>query len=494
MRTVYLLLGVLLLGLEGWRANAQNYRPFGPQRTYHYQTAGTPAHLHTFRVDSVYAAGSDSIFCFNRTNGYLASVGGGQSYPRPMSRRNVFGGFQRWSAATGEAVFTAADTTAAVRLLTQAAVGQSWAFTPAVQATLVSRQAGQLLGQPDTVLTIHLSDGMTIQLARRYGLLAGPGFDYYLGRSYEPSLVQRPFVLAGVPELALGTADLRWSSIWDLRPGDDLYYQASSTGEIATPGGTSARSRYRLRILGRQLNATGDSLRFTADRTEMQDLFSAIYWSGTQQTRYAHQPLHRFTVPLEGATPMLTAVPNENQGAAFFPSGSWPAVLHPDTLDNHATFGNRFYFEGGSTVRYAAGLGQVYEHRYWMDDPTIPGSGHHVSYRLTGFVKNGHAWGDTAAIVLGTPPPRQLVPVTLLPNPSESTDRPPLLTCSLDEPQVVTLALYDALGRQLWTHTQQLMAGEQRLPINSRPLTPGLYRLRLTLADGRQRVLALVRQ
>jgi hypothetical protein len=58
------------------------------------------------------------------------------------------------------------------------------------------------------------------------------------------------------------------------------------------------------------------------------------------------------------------------------------------------------------------------------------------------------------------------------------------------------LALYDATGRTVWQQTSAVLgAGPQRLAVGvGVALTPGLYRLRVTLADGRQRLLPLVRE
>ena len=121
--------------------------------------------------------------------------------------------------------------------------------------------------------------------------------------------------------------------------------------------------------------------------------------------------------------------------------------------------------------------------------------------RLIGFVKNNGAirWGITTApqplpLAGSADLPRRL-PVTLAPNPV-AVGTSPTVQFTLNRAQAVALTVCDAVGRVVAaTAPAALAAGPQRLPVpGTAALTPGVYHVRLTLADGRQTHLRLVHE
>lgn len=484
------LVGGLLLA-AGLPASAQNWRPFGPGRTYHYREFGQfgkPDSIYTLRVDSTYTVGTDTAYCFNRTSFFFLG-GNRQSAPSTgqPQRRNLFGGTMRWSAATGEAVFTAEGTSASVRLLTRAAIGQSWAFSPTVQATVTARYSAVVLGQYDTVQVVSLSDGHMVQLSRSYGLVSGTSLDYYLGQTYWEPLTRRSLLLDGLPELQLGAPALTHYTLWDWQPGDEYYYRATYTSGITQPGSGSWRSHSRLLITGRQLNPAGDTLRFTGQRRIVTETYLAPYWSGpSRSTLTAAQPT-TLTIALTDAVP-LTAT-QSTLGPPHLQLQ--PIVQQASVFSNRPSVMASFYFEGGVRQQYTLGLGQTYAEHYV--DPTVLGGDYHQEDWLVGYVKNGVSWGDTAAIVLGHRSAVATLPATLAPNPA-TAGAEPILSFTAERTQLVGLTLYDAVGRVVWRQQVRCVAGEQAVSVPTQTLAPGLYRLRLLLADGRQRHLPLLSQ
>lgn len=484
MLTRTLLLGVGLLGLAGARAaQAQNYRPFGPGRTYHYREASAVAggsdSLYTFRVDSLGALpGGDSLLRFNKTS-RLYSTG---YSPGREQRVNLYGGWMRWNAATGTARFGAAHSSTTVELQTRAVIGQSWPFTPSVQATITARVVQTVLGQPDSVLTISLSDSNTIRLSRRYGIVSGPDFTFYLGQTYRPAPPTQlhTLTLAGLPEAGLPGVDLTWPALVDLQPGDSLFYRnwnfesSSSSCIMITCAGNDSHWQEAIVVRGRQLSASGDTL------TVQVDYVTANGAIPTWPLRFT-----RFNPALSaaGAAPGLGGM-----------TGTYAIMQHLDSLGGlpEARM-NALIPDAGSDRWYAPGLGCTYQ----RDSYAFCCFGFNEK-RLIGFYKSGTQirWGDTRL-----PPPLSAstaiirLPASLAPNPAPA-GAAPALSFTLDQPQAVSLTLYDAVGRVVWRQTMAgLAAGPQRLPVaGGAALTPGLYRLRVTLADGRQRLLPLVRE
>ena len=489
-----------LLGLAtAPAARAQNFRPFGPGRTYHYQEtaaqAGAADSLFTFRVDSVALSGTDSVFYFNRT----APLPGPWSAPPTDFRRiNLFGGWMRWNGATGVATFGAADTTATVELRTRAAAGTSWPFTDSLTAAITSvRVSGA--PTPDTILTITVSDGRRIEVSRGWGLLESPAFDYYLGRTY--SAVRRPrrLELAAVPEVGVGTADMRWEAMCDLQPGDTLYYYDRQSVEgLLGPGqiSYSIRSWDEIAVQQRQPSLNGDTLRFDCQLTRSSIRYDDAAFLFPDTTTF----VSGVAFPLMFVRPASGFMTGTSIGGLARPGGLGDndgalGYRHPDSLANRPQLLSQWVaidVSGGSA--YAAGLGEVRSEFF------VGGAGYTYSLRrLIGFVKDNGAtrWGNTTAPqpLAVSPDLASRLPASLAPNPAPAGTAP-TIAFTLDQPQAVALALYDAVGRTVWQQTTgTLGTGSQRLPVATGvSLTPGLYRLRLTLADGRQRLLPLVRE
>ncbi len=479
-------------------AHAQRYRPFGPGRTYHYQKTAAPLaadSLFTFRVDSAAVSGADSVYYFNRTVRQNAMWG---SPTANLRRINVFGGWMRWNGATGVAILGAADTTATVELHTRATNGVSWRFTDSLTAAIT---AFRITGfpAPDTILTITVSDGRRIEISRWLGILEGPAFDYYLGRTYAARRRPRRLELAAVPELQVGTMDTRWAAMCDLQPGDTLlYYQRVAMQGPLGPGqqSSSLRSWEALAVQQRRQSLNGDTLRVDCHLTRRSLHYDDDQFSQLDSSSFISNANFQllFIRPTDG---FLTGIGlnNANHFGGLWTNSSTIGYQHPDSLANRPILLDPWIaIDVGGTSAYAAGLGEVLREEY------VGGAGYRQSRRrLIGFVKNNGAsrWGITA-----TPEPLSVpaalptrLPATLAPNPAPA-GAAPTVSFTLDKPQAASLVLYDAVGRPVWQHTTAALgASAQRVPVAPGvSLTPGLYRLRLTLADGRQRVLPLVRE
>ncbi|HYE77504.1 MAG TPA: hypothetical protein VEI97_05930, partial [bacterium] len=416
-RIVTLLVFCLAAGLPGAEvARAQNWRPFGEGRTYHYREAGGAAGvadtLYTFRVDSAYVQGGDSVWCFNRTGGSPHGIARGM-------RINLFGGWMQWNPMTGEARMGAEGTAVSATLLTRAAVGQTWAFTPTVQATMTGRQATTTLGLADTVATISLSDGQTVQLSRRLGVVSGPGFDYYLGRTHLRGLRRRALTLAAVPEVAPSELDTRWEGIWSWQVGDELYYRTRSSFEdynIMNPQPPSSTlGMQQLIVRGRRVSANEDTIMFDLEEVANLAWYGNSFWGGAPAfTMYTSGQIIRQRVVRDQVPTLLTGVPGLIPSHHHFAYAE-PAWQRADTfLNRPVTELHVMVPDWGSDVAYAPGLGAVLERweggvNSWSMQESL----------LVGYVSGALRWGNTSVPQpLGVGDAAVALPAGLLPNPS----------------------------------------------------------------------------
>ena len=161
---------VLLTALGAGPVRAQQYRPFRFGASYQLvatTTAGDTTHL--LRLASRTVQASDSVFAFAPRTSYQRRTPG-QSYCGDYVRRadNLFG--TTMTLRPGGVVVLAAANGRTFTLKPRAPLGQVWAATAAgLTAQVTARALGTVLGQPDSLATIALSDGATLVLSRRFG-------------------------------------------------------------------------------------------------------------------------------------------------------------------------------------------------------------------------------------------------------------------------------------------------------------------------------------
>ncbi len=497
------LLGFSLLLTAALTAAAQNYRPFGPGRTYHYReaaaVAGASDEVFTFVVDSSAATATDSVFWFNRVHpmtriGQLTVL---TSPGRYATRLGLFGSYCTWEAHTGRARFGADGSAEILTLLTRAAVGQSWPFGAGLTATLTARERTTVLGRADSVVTIVLSDGQTLRIGQITGYQAGPSFEAYFQRSaWTPfSGVPRVVSLAGVPEVS-GTsgADLRWNTIWDWQSGDQFFYADSTSFEDISIGPNprppySTRSWRSLTVLTRQV--VRDTLHFTFASTGYGIAYGSSNWSGTP-TGYPvvaawQAPL---TIPLQQLALLSGTNGSDQPIVTYQPVNTSWIQSRPDIYEGLVRAQlSSFHPDGGLEAWYAPTLGVTYYAEYRGG----PNSQSLRSTRLIGYTKNNglRRWGNTAAPQpLAAPAEQTTLAATLAPNPAAAATT---LRLTLPRATALHLTLLDPLGRAVWQQTSPQPAGDVAVAVPTAGLPVGVYHLRVAGASGRPVVLPLMR-
>ena len=260
MKLLATLLLALLIALGACPVRAQQYRPFRFGASYQLvatTTAGDTTHL--LRLVSRQTQAGDSVFTFAPRTSYQRRTPGPSSYCGDYVRRadNLFGATLR--LRPGAEYVLAATTGRTFTLKPRAPLGQAWAATAAgLTAQVMARSLGTVLGQPDSLATIALSDGATIVLSRRFGWVSGPALGHYLNTR----LPAAALTLTALPELGLGSPRLGAFVVYDFQPGDVFLRKTTSLGYMGPGAPCTSYQWTRDSILSRTLSANGDTLRY----------------------------------------------------------------------------------------------------------------------------------------------------------------------------------------------------------------------------------------
>ena len=512
MKNAYYLpaLAALLAAAPAARAQ-QAWQPFRAGPIYQYTETGTPGDTtHTLQLGpgAAVAGTADTLYRFNRRapRAVVAAfrVGGGNGYQ--LVADNLFGATLR---VQPRAVFVlAAANGRTLTLRPRAPLGQNWAAGPAgLTAHVMSRGVAPVPGgAADSVALLMFSDGQTVQLSRRYGLLAGPSLDSYLnGRNRRRSLTLTGLQGQAPVPLRVGPA-----AAFDFQPGD-LLQRHRMEGSSVLGTAPCTETWIQDSVLTRALSPARDSVRYTV-RTRR--LFRGYGQAGAPSpfcsvtgTTYS-VAVGRLAVPTQAAGNNVAQLTN-----AFSPSANASPSYAPGQVTGPAVRSARYlrrpeweqqtcvaqngltadstFLQGtidyGSSTRYAAGLGLT--RRYsssYMD---------YADEQLVAYRKGTEVWGTFFSF-------RQLLAArTVRPAASTAAFPQPFgadLTVKFDlaRPQPVALALHDALGRTVLVQpaAAPLAAGPQQLVLATRHLPAGLYTLRIDLlGEGRSEVLKVVR-
>lgn len=188
---------------------AQNWQPFRGGEVYHYcLDSNTDSLVTSIYMDSVAVAGGDSIFFFQENFEYRPDI---EKYIRHFPH---FIGKQMIKRS--DSSYLLKDDTLTFVLLPHSSLGQNWVCDSStnVVATVTTLDTITLFGFQDSVKTISLSNGKSLQLSKNFGLIRCS--DFYSGSTY---------VLAGLQNAAVGLHPLTISEIYDFEVGDVFMYE-----------------------------------------------------------------------------------------------------------------------------------------------------------------------------------------------------------------------------------------------------------------------------
>lgn len=351
-------------------------------------------------------------------------------------------------------------------LFPMAQPGESWVLDTAqnLMATVQAIQAQMVLGEPDFVKTISLSNGAQILLSKGHGILQFP--DGNSGATFD---------LTGIPSRSLGENLPGWKAFYDFEQGDVLEYESHYSWAPGTPADLFTRNKRK--ILGRFWDA--DTLVYAVE----QFFYKSLYWSGPPSPFYTHNT-HLWKIHPALSEPCTDGYPGQFFEASDLPNTGQGSLLSwmPDTLYGFSqVLGKVMHpFEwGGCALMYKPtgteeevlpcdGCGTSYHRRHSVG---LGLTSHAVSCfeawdygQLTGWVKGGDTTGiitPDSFFLVSTLPEPLAIPVQVAPNPSNG-DWLLLFPDTATEP--LRFLLRDMHGRLMLQGDIRQGAGQQRIP------------------------------
>ena len=489
----------------------QAWQPFRAGTIYQYSETATPGDTtHTLQLGpgAAVAGTADTVYRFNRRapkpNVQQFQPGNGSDYQ--LVADNLFGATLR--AQPGAVFVLAAANGRTLTLRPRAPLGQSWAAGPAgLVAHVMSRGVTQVLGRPDSVALIMLSDGQDIRLSKRHGLLDGPSLDSYLnGRNRRRALVLTALSAAG---RAVGPLVVGERATFDFQPGDVFQRHGSggAFGSVCTEIWTQDS------IISRTPSRTGDSVSYAIrTRTLYRNYGQAgapfgfcsatgSGYSATTATRLVtnvvgirNQQVRALTNAFAGSGSSTAAGFGEVTGPAvrsarYFRRPEWEQQLcnlpsGSGPIADSARL--QMVLDNGRSIRYALGLGITCSITSSFDQTTVT--------ELVAYRKGSETWGIMFIFrqLLATRATRPAASTTAFPQPFGASLA---VKFDLARPQAVRLALHDALGRTVMVRpAAAAAAGSQQLVLDTQVLPAGLYTLHIgLLGEGRTEVLKVLK-
>ena len=489
----------------------QAWQPFRAGTIYQYSETATPGDTtHTLQLGpgAAVAGTADTVYRFNRRapkpNVQRFQPGNGSDYQ--LVADNLFGATLR--AQPGAVFVLAAANGRTLTLRPRAPLSQNWAAGPAgLTAHVMSRGVTQVLGRPDSVALIMLSDGQDIRLSKRHGLLDGPSLDSYLnGRNRRRALVLTALNVAG---RAVGPLVVGARAAFDFQPGD-VFQRHGSGGAF---GSVCTETWTQDSVISRAPSRTGDSISYairtrTLYRNYGQAGAPAGFCSATG-SGYSATTATRLVTAAVGVNQQVSALTNAFAGggnpnptfnigevtgpavrsARYFRRPEWEQQLcnlpsGSGPIADSARL--QLVLDNGRSTRYALGLGATRISTFSFDQTTI--------LELVAYRKGSEIWGTFFSFpqLLAARATRPAASTAAFPQPFGASLA---VKFDLARPQAVCLALHDALGRTVLVRpAAALAAGSQQLVLDTQVLPAGLYTLHIgLLGEGRTEVLKVLK-
>ncbi|HKR04402.1 MAG TPA: T9SS type A sorting domain-containing protein [Bacteroidia bacterium] len=209
---------------------SQNWQPLSIGWKYNYKLDNLNVVANTVWIDSSNVMGSDSIFYLNRIvmhcDTCTAALGGSNPCDSCYALKNQPHFLQREVLKLADGNFYFNDTSKIV-LNSFAALNDTWLFDSVanITAQIISTALSTVFGINDSVKTILLSSGDTINFSKNYGILQFPNL--YGQNSY--------YRLAGIEGPNLGEQVPGFRQIFDFNVGDIFHYVGEYIDGSAMP-------------------------------------------------------------------------------------------------------------------------------------------------------------------------------------------------------------------------------------------------------------------
>ena len=439
---------------------AQQWRPVNSSEQFNFRIDTADFISHVISVDSVSLAGGDSVFHFNRVVTKCWNCSNPEVYlcnqPQFLEKEMV--------ALPGGVCFF--NNPGGFVLKSLAEVGDSWLFdtTAAVTAQVTGKSFQMIFGQWDSVKTITLSSGQSIQLSKNNGIIAFPVF----GQNSQ-------YLLEGIAGRNTGILLPGFMEIYDFQPGDVFQYRFK---QISLVIGGGSVALVKKRVLSRDSTALGYSYeieKLTMSWPESMngipgpvshhyDIFTSYYTDSDSNIcnyypgRMVMDPLHYD----DDFVSFMTITPDTGQVISRI-------VGAPDNF-LYYNYGTDTLFRSYAALfsdKYSTGLGAV----AYIED----GFEWYTHNLLIGYVKNG----DTTGIVYpddfileNVAQTEREQSITVFPIPAHNKVN---LRLQDSNSRIVSLEVYSSDGRKMPGFRDQDLAESVGVDVSA--LLPGMYHL-----------------
>lgn len=192
---------------------AQNWQLVVPGETYHYRLDNADFITHTIKVDSVQQINNQTVYFLNRI---LRKVSTGPSEFEYYKDMGQFLQQNLWTHSDGSIQLESISDFlgfVSIKLYPSANLGFTWDAENNTTANISSVELGEVLGQPDSLKTIHFSDGNEWVISKNHGLISCP--DLVNGGTVR---------LSGLESLNLGDRLYRFEDFFDFELGSLFEY------------------------------------------------------------------------------------------------------------------------------------------------------------------------------------------------------------------------------------------------------------------------------
>lgn len=480
--SIYLL---LLFSSFFHQVSAQNYAPFSPARSYHYQFQPVAQSLarYNVRLLTPVIQGMDTVYPFNlaaRTINIPDTTDCDMNMVASIydwNQINYFGDSIRYHS-NGDFTWVMEN---GDRLLIKPyeSTGVSWNSGPSLTASIVSRSMQNVMGVMDSVISINFSNGASLGISENFGAVSFPE-----PRTLTATTPGINWNLVSIPEVNPGTP-FGFSEIFDFDIGDKFGYQS---GTLPFTGGSIIMDgRFiNLEIIAKYESPNRDTFKYQALRSVL--VINSSFWGGadtayilpvdTQFINY-YQPQYPILARPHGAVVIFPYMQTplrlwDRQKTAW--NNRWNVRYHSSVVGDtcHTILFN--YYDSNAHSEYTEGLGLTLHSTTSIFDGV---------YELLCYEKGSEVRGtciDFGTYVNTDPSYFPEISLEIGPNPASD-----FLNWRIkgSSPGETELRLMDLNGKEILREHSQGSMAFQSGKLNLDGIPPALYLLQIRDESGR---------
>lgn len=432
------------------------------------QEGGAEAH-YFYRIDRPFLPGESVVGCSGGTYSNRTAYALNQDHYFGQKALLAPGGRCTFVSSAGDSFVVE----------TRLPTGQSWTFHGNLTATVQQVFLDSVLGAPDSVRVITISDGREIRLSKGLGIVRMPNLLPFC--LWADSLRMCDFWLEGEQTTGLGTTLPGWREIFEFAPGDRVAVRDWGGYGLGLGWSQLTLNTY----LGRNLSyPLGYSVEYDLDRLDHQASGPAIHTQDFDvPTTYVYDSIaymHLNRLPYEHL-PHIAYM----EYPAFLQSGAYRSTFHDRIGLSFTELSNwqcGVYDSCSNTVpgssppelEFVAGLGRI--HRL------VPTNTYPTIWTMACYTKGAELYANCNTVIVGDPGSIDFGSERLLVYPSLA-----MSGLNIDWPTAlwrkpVVVAIFSTDGRRVFSLSPDQSTGHFELDLSN--WLPGVYTVSISEEGG----------